>query len=150
MSQCTSQLQKLKIYGICKLKTDFILLSDIRMVCKNKTSMVSTVKDIFKMNPYKSYRLIYNSKKNSRGVGILIKNSIDFTVTEVKSDDSDNWLLVKGNMSGKIIILGAVYGPNDHNRNFFTTLRNVLAVGVAQIENTLFSIRPSSLFGWRG
>ena len=55
MSQCTSQIQKLKIYGICKLRTDFILLSDIRMVCKNKASMVSTVMDIFKTNPYKSY-----------------------------------------------------------------------------------------------
>ena len=101
------------------------------MVCKNKTSMVSTIKDIFKMNPYKSYRLIYNyKKKNGRGVGILIKNSLDFTVTEVKSDDSDNWLLVKGNMSGRFIILGAVYGPNDHDRNFFTTLsENIRLLG---------------------
>ena len=60
MSQCTSQIQKLKIYGIVKLRTDFIFLSDIRMVCKNKSSMVSTVTDIFKINPYKSYKFLYN------------------------------------------------------------------------------------------
>ena len=130
MSQCTSLIQKLKIYGICKLRTDFIFLSDIRMVCKNKTSMVSTVKDIFKMNPYKSYNFFYNSKKNSRGVGILIKNSLDFTASEVRSDDNDNWLLIKGNMSGKCFILGVVYGPNDHDRNFFVSLsENIRLMG---------------------
>ena len=82
------------------------------------------------MNPYKSYNFFYNSKKNSRGVGILIKNSLDFTASEVRSDDNDNWLLIKGNMSGKCFILGVVYGPNDHDRNFFVSLsENIRLMG---------------------
>ena len=130
MSQCTSQIQKLKIYGIVKLRTDFIFLSDIRMVCKNKTSMVSTVTDIFKINPYKSYKFHYNSKKNSRGVGILINNSLDCTVSELRKDDNDNWILLKVEMAGKSVIIGAIYGPNDHDQNFFITLKeNIRAMG---------------------
>ena len=38
MSTVTSANQKLKIYGITKLKTDFILMSDIRLGSKNNGS----------------------------------------------------------------------------------------------------------------
>ena len=76
------------------------------------------------MPNYESYTLLYNSKKNSRGVGILINNSLGFAVSEQRSDANDNWLIIKGTMSGNNFILGAIYGPNNHDANFFFTAKN--------------------------
>ena len=126
MSQCTKSIQKVKLYGISKLKTDFIFLSDIRMISKNKTSAISNVRDIFKVNPYKSYTLHFNSKKNSRGVGILVSNNINFLVEEERRDEDDNWILIRGQMAGKTLVIGAVYGPNDHDPSFFRSLKDNL------------------------
>ena len=67
MSAISSAHQKLKIYGIVKLKSDIIFLSDIRLgrslSAKNKSSLDKTLL----INPYCRYTLVSNSSSNSRG-----------------------------------------------------------------------------------
>ena len=52
---------KLKLYGIVKLRTDFILLSDTRLNCEIRSQDVRTVNKTFLVNPYKSYNFFHNS-----------------------------------------------------------------------------------------
>ena len=73
VSTVTSYHQRLKIYGIVQLKTDFIILSDIRLGKSKNT--ISEINKMFLTNPYCSYNFVHNSTGNSRGVGILIKSS---------------------------------------------------------------------------
>ena len=74
VSTVTSYHQRLKIYGIVQLKTDFIILSDIRL--GKAKNAVAEIDKMFLTNPYCSYNFIFNSTGNSRGVGILINSNL--------------------------------------------------------------------------
>jgi hypothetical protein len=75
MSAARKNNQALKIYGITKLRTDVILLSDIRVRNRNLVSAEEDLKNMFLNNPYGQYNLWFNSTSNKRGVGILIKKN---------------------------------------------------------------------------
>jgi hypothetical protein len=75
MSAAGKNNQALKIYGITKLRTDVILLSDIRVRNRNLVSVEEDLKNMFLNNPYGQYNLWFNSTSNKRGVGILIKKN---------------------------------------------------------------------------
>jgi hypothetical protein len=72
MSNTGTLNHKLKLYGITRLRTDFILLSDIRLSNSQNVSNSIPASITFRTNPYGSYDFVYNSTMNKRGVGILI------------------------------------------------------------------------------
>jgi exonuclease III len=78
LSSGTKKLQELKLFGITSLKTDVILLSDIRLSNRNLVSSASDVSKKFLTNNHGQYEFFYNSTKNSRGTGILLKKKIKF------------------------------------------------------------------------
>ena len=149
MSDSRKGLQKNKVYGIAKLKSDIIFLSDVRMSSRNKISSFSDISTAFRINPYNSYKLLYNSSMNKRGVGILIKHDILFTEAAREEDDEENFLLVKVDIKGKTLILGSIYGPNSHCPNFFVKLKNSLdrlgnfPIILGGDWNCTFSVDPS-------
>jgi exonuclease III len=59
----------------------------------------------------------------ARGVGILIKNNVDFEVNEVKKDDQGRFLALQGSLNNKPIVLANIYGPNNDDINFFSTIQ---------------------------
>jgi exonuclease III len=126
ISTISSFHHKLKIYGIVKLRTDIILLSDIRLPDANCNVNVKKVETSFLINPYCSYKLLYNSNGASRGVGILLKQSLDFSVLEEVKDDLHNIYGLVLSIEGKKILVIAIYGPNSVCRKFFTDLENIL------------------------
>ncbi len=127
MSNLGTDNHLLKIYGIASLNSDIIFLSDIRLGNATGTSNISAVNKSFRCNPYCAYRLIANSKLSKRGVGILIKNSISFSVLLEFRDEDDNILGLCIDIDGKQISLCAVYGPNKTDENFFVKLHCVLS-----------------------
>jgi hypothetical protein len=112
----------LKIHGIVSIQSDIILLSDIRLCNSAGTSNLGEITTSLRVNPYCSYRLISNSHKNKRGVGILMKNSLPFTVLSEFRDQDDNILGARLELQGKIFAVCAVYGPNNVDPDFFTSL----------------------------
>jgi exonuclease III len=89
-----SSLQKnLKLYGICKLKTDIIFLSDLRLNTDKGLAKTFDVEKTFTCNPYCSYQFFFNSTRSKRGVGILCKRSNTYVVQETVSDPEGNYLL---------------------------------------------------------
>ena len=81
MSTLSSSHHKLKLYGITKLKADFIFLSDIRLGSKSLVgNSIAILERTFLVNPYCAYTLYANSSRSSRGVGILVKKSLSISV----------------------------------------------------------------------
>jgi exonuclease III len=111
-----------KLYGIAKLKTDVIFLSDIRLCNAQGVSNFIKVQDTFPTNPYRAYNCHFNSKSNKRGVGILLKNDSDFSVLQELKREDDNSILLKVSYKGSVFIFASIYGPNTHCPAFFENL----------------------------
>ncbi len=126
MSNIGSMNHKLKLYGITKLRTDIIFLSDLRLNNNQNISCIPLVRSTFRTNPYGGYELVYNLTMNKRGVGILLKISTCFRICEKWRDPAENSLLLKLQIEGKpfTFIVGCIYGPNNHEPVFFDYLRN--------------------------
>jgi hypothetical protein len=82
MSNTGNFNHKLKMYGVTKLRTDIILLCDIRLSNSQNVLQSIPATTTFRTNPYGSYDFFSNSPKNKRGVGILLKKSCNFSVLE--------------------------------------------------------------------
>ena len=56
---------------------------------------------------------------NSRGVAILISNSISVKVNSILKDPEGRFLIMSINMNGSPVVLANIYGPNDDNPQFY-------------------------------
>jgi exonuclease III len=148
MSNSAKWNQSIKIYGITKLKTDVIFLSDVRLSNKNLVSAKDDISKQFLNNPYEQYQLYANSTKNKRGVGILIKHSLQAVVEDSYQDEDENILLLKVNIKGTVLVLISIYGPNNTDLAFFERLSDQLNVNsnlpviMAGDWNCTFSTNP--------
>ena len=125
MASVNKQTRIRKFYGIVSLKTDIILLSDIRMCNKGGVSDVKFINDILAVNPYCSYRMYHQSRSNRRGVGIRVKKTLTFSCTgEERDKATDNFLLLRAEINNCTVIIGSIYGPNETNANFYVNLKN--------------------------
>jgi hypothetical protein len=123
MSSLGSANHLLKIHGITSLRSDIVLLSDIRLCNTAGVSNSSELKNSFRTNPYESYNFLSNSRKNSWGVGVLLKTSLNFAVEDEYRDADDNILGLRLNIDGKTFAICAIYGPNQVQPAFFANLR---------------------------
>ncbi len=114
----------LKIHGIVSLQSDIILLSDIRLCNSAGVSNLGEITRSLRTNPYCSFRLISNSHKNKRGAGILLKNSLPFSVLSEYRDPDDNILGLRLEIQGKVFGICAIYGPNNLDPAFFANLND--------------------------
>ena len=117
-----------KIYSIVKNKDDIIFLSDTRL---NSINQISGLNDLEKKLAFFGYTLYHNSRKSSRGVGILISRKIKHTVIRRVIDEDDNILLLDIDFTGISFTLGTIYGPNEDDMAFFDTLKK----GIKDLKN---------------
>ncbi len=115
------------MYGITSLKTDIILLCDIRLCNSAGISNLNELTTSFKINPHCSYKFFHNSRINKRGVGILIKHSLSFAVLGERRDPEDNYLALHLEIEGKKFTVCSVYGPNQVQPTFFTSLQESIS-----------------------
>jgi exonuclease III len=126
MSCAAKWNQMLKIYGIAKLKTDFIFLSDVRMSNKNLVSAKNDIEKLLRCNPYQKYEIVSNSTKNKRGVAILYKTCLDLTVVQQFAPVCENILAVRVLLQETEVLLVSIYGPNSVDNNFFIDIDSIL------------------------
>ncbi len=113
-----------KFYGIVDLKTDIIFESDIRTCNKAGHTDLHFIRDTFETNPYCSNNFYHQSVSNKRGVGILVKKTLNFVCLDTERDlISDNFLLIRAQVNGLTVILGSIYGPNVRDDDFFDRLQ---------------------------
>jgi exonuclease III len=102
-----------KLTAITKGGHDIIFLSDLRL---NSNKQKSAVHDIEKRLSFKGYRFFHNSTSNSRGVGILVSTKINANLEICYTDLEQNIILLKMTVGNQIILIVAVYGPNNDER----------------------------------
>ena len=117
-----------KIYSITKNKDDIIFLSDIRL---NSNIQVSGLHDLEKKFGFYGYTVYHNSRRSSRGVGIVISKKLKHTVVRKIVDREDNFLLLDMEIMGKNLTLGSIYGPNEDDMPFFENLKK----GIKELKN---------------
>jgi exonuclease III len=122
-TECDKQLTK--IVAITSLCTSIIFLSDIRMGCTAEHS--DKISKMFLTNSNKNYKFIFNSSKSSRGVGMLIDNSLAFSVLSVFKCPSENILGVRLLLDNSPIFLISIYGPNENDIAFYSQLTSLIA-----------------------
>jgi hypothetical protein len=77
------------------------------------------ISDTFTINPHCSYNFVHHSHANSRGVSILYKKTLNLNILEMEKDPAaDNFILVRADICGLTVILGAVYSPNNDTTTF--------------------------------
>jgi exonuclease III len=126
MSDSTKINQQKKILAITRLKSDIIFLSDIRLSNKNNRSCSMELERLFRTNPYGNYNFYHNSTWNKRGVGILIKNSLNVKIVNRRDDPEQNYIVLMAEFNNMSLALGSIYGPNDFNPDFFARLNDDL------------------------
>jgi exonuclease III len=117
-----------KIVALVKTNSDIILLSDTRL---NFLIQKAAANDIKKKLEFAGYEFLFNSPFASRGVSILIKKSLGFTVSSTHADRTGNILAVEFKTTpelnnDEILTVVAVYGPNDNNLEFYSDLDSIL------------------------
>jgi exonuclease III len=115
---CINDICCKKILNIINHNASIVFLSDIRLGAK-----ANVVMDQFRLH----YRMFANSTLSRRGVAILIKNNLDFTMVNQYKDTDQNILLLKCKINGTELILGSVYGPNTDNQQFFAELETQIS-----------------------
>ena len=103
-----------KINSVLELKSDVICLQDIRL--SNKRGILE---NFLNHNQHGSYILYENSSKDSRGVCILIKRSLDVQVNKQYCDIHENVLLLKLSRHNYSFVIGSIYGPTDAKNPIF-------------------------------
>ena len=107
-----------KVDGITKSKHDILFICDCRLGSKEPE-----INRMMGLNRNASYKFYANSRKDSRGVAIAIKRSIVHEILETFSAQDENVILCKVKIKGQLLTLGAVYGPNGNDPDFFSDIR---------------------------
>jgi exonuclease III len=85
------------------------------------------ISKMFLTNSTKKYQFLFNSSKSSRGVGMLIDNSLSSLVQHIYKCPSENILGVKLLIDSSPILLISIYGPNDNDMSFYSNLSALIA-----------------------
>jgi exonuclease III len=84
------------------------------------------IENMFLTNSSKQTDFLYNSSKNSRGVGVLIDHSIQYSVNKILKDPDENIIVLHITIDKCNLILAGIYGPNSNSKDFFSNLRTYL------------------------
>ena len=81
------------------------------MCCIQETHLTS--KDTKRLK-IKGWRKVYqeNSKQKIAGVAILVSDKIDFKATKIKREKEEHYIMVKGSIQQKELMILNIYGPN--------------------------------------
>jgi exonuclease III len=70
--------------------------------------------------------IFFNSTKNKRGVGILIKQSLPFRIIKQINSEDENLLALHLALRDKEVLLVSIYGPNGPDPAFFDDMSDIL------------------------
>jgi Reverse transcriptase (RNA-dependent DNA polymerase) len=112
-----------KVEGVTGGGADIICMSDTRL-----GKSASYVERLFRLSQNGQYKLVHNSTKDSRGVGIAIKEGRGVEIIDVWKDEEDeNWMILEVKIGNNEMLIGVIYGPNSNNVRFYRNLYNWLS-----------------------
>jgi exonuclease III len=124
----------MKLEAVTATKSDFIFLSDIRLVNNKGVKGYERVSRYLRDNKNRAYDMYHHSTGNGRGVAILIAISLNVVVNQCWKDQAENAIIMDVTLDDCKLTLGSVYGPNNTGREFYRFLRDTLAVNSNLLE----------------
>jgi exonuclease III len=112
-----------KISSITSCNSDIIFLSDLRL---GNNAAVPDLIRIFRTNCTGTYDFYFNSTKNKRGVGILIKKDLPYNIVRTDRDVNENILSITFSLQDYVFKCISIYGPNSNDREFFSDLERFI------------------------
>ena len=70
--------------------------------------------------------ILHGFSTNSRGVAILFKNTLQYNILTIETDNSGNMIALHMNCLGQTFLLINAYGPNTDNPVFFQEIKNYI------------------------
>ena len=111
-----------KLVAILKGRADIYALQDLRL-----GDNVDDFKNQLILTAFGSYTAYLNSQNSSRGVGVLIKNSLRHKVYRIHSSACENIQIIEMSVGDRFFNLINIYGPKvSQNNNFYNELRSYL------------------------
>jgi hypothetical protein len=139
---------EMKLEAVTATKSDFIFLSDIRLVNTRGVKGSERVSRYLRDNKNRAYEMHHHSTGNGRGVAILIAISLNVIIEHCWKDQAEIAIIMDVTLDNCKLTLGAVYGPNNTGREFYRFLRETLAVSSGTYKilggdwNTVGDTRP--------
>ena len=129
-SSTVNQTTHKKALSLTKSGDEIIFLGDLRL---NSSSQKSSIHDIEKFFLNLGYTLYHHSTRSSRGVGILIRTSVNNVIHNIIRDwELDNFILIDITLNNCKLTIGSVYGPNtDEDLDFYSRLTR----GLRELKN---------------
>ena len=113
----SNQVKRRDLFNLYREKYDITFLIDTHSLEPACTYWISEW-------GYKAHFTSYSS--NSGGVGILFKNSFEYEVRRELKDENGNYIILEIKCFDKILILAAIYGPNEDKPGFFDNIFNLI------------------------
>ena len=97
---------KTKIATILAERSDIVLLQDTRLGGK-----IKILEDYLRHNQFGSFNIFANSTRKARGVCIIVKQNLNFSIEHIYSDTDENIILLRFTKNNYSFLLGSIYGP---------------------------------------
>ena len=111
-----------KLVALLKRRADIYMLQDLRLA-----DGIDDFKNQLILTAFGSYTAYLNSSQASRGVGVLIKNSLRHKVYKIHNSVCQNCQIIEMSVGDRFFNLINIYGPKvTQNNNFYNELRNYL------------------------
>jgi len=137
-----------KLEAITSVKSDFILLSDVRLVNSKGVKGSERIKRYLRNNRNRAYDLHHHSSGNGRGVAILIAMSLNIVINREWRDQAENAMLMDITLGDYTVTLGSIYGPNNTGREFYRFLNQAITESTGKYKiiggdwNTVLDSQP--------
>jgi len=120
-TNCPKQLKKLS--AITSLGSKIIFLSDI---CLNNSPNIPDIERCLLTASHNPYKFFFNSTGSRRGVGILISDTLDYSINSISRDNNENIICVNISLGGHQLNLISVYGPNRNCPEFIPFIEQLI------------------------
>jgi hypothetical protein len=91
---------EMKLEAVTATKSDFIFLSDIRLVNNRGVKGSERVSRYLRDNRNRAYEMYHHSTSNGRGVAILIAISLNVIVNQCWKDQAENAIIMDITLDG--------------------------------------------------
>ena len=112
-----------KVLSLLKDRPDFCFMQDIRL---NGNS--THFENFIRSTKFGNYIGVMASKNSQRGVAIIYKQTLDFSIIETICDINDNYIFIHAKFNKENVLLGSIYSPTyEKDPNFLQKIKRIIS-----------------------
>ena len=104
---------------------NYLKTKNVDILCLQDTHLKASDQSIIEQN-WDGEVLLHGVSTNSRGVAILIRNTLQYELLTSETDKNGNIIVLHINCLGQRFLIINVYGPNTDSPTFFNDIKNYI------------------------